>query len=450
MPGENTIMKERAGLPRRLLLLLTARTYRAPAFIEAAERLGIEVVKGISMHHQLADYWRYPLALDYDDLEASVAAIVDYNRRSPLGAIIAVDDSGALVAAAASKALGLAHNSPDSAAAARDKHLMRQLLQRGRVPAPRSRLFTFEGPDRSQFLARLAQEIAYPCVLKPLNLNGSRGVIRADDEGQFLAAGLRLSRLLDGREADQVQPSFLVEQYIPGREVAVEGLLTAGRLKILALFDKPDPLEGPYFEETIYVTPSRLPARSQEAIRRTTAQAAAALGLREGPVHAELRLNESGPWVIELAGRSIGGLCSQTLRFGAGLSLEEMIVRQAFGLDVSHLERESGARGVMMIPIPEAGLLKGVHGCDEAASLPNIEGVEITARLNNRLVPLPEGDSYLGFIFAQGPAPDVVEAALRAAHQRISFDIIPELPMVTRDFALASPESESFAGPKQV
>lgn len=430
-------MNERAGLPRRLLLLLTARTYRAPAFIQAAERLGIEVVKGISMHHQLADYWHYPLALHYDDLTASVATILEYNRRHPLGAIIAVDDSGALVAAEASGALGLAHNSPESAAAARDKHIMRQLLQRSGVPSPRAQLFSFKGPDTPDILARLAGAIEYPCVVKPLNLNGSRGVIRANSEQQFVAASTRLWRLLSAYDPDQVEPAFLVEQYVPGQEVAVEGLLTAGQLKILALFDKPDPLEGPYFEETIYVTPSRLPDEPQEAIRRTAAQAAAALGLREGPVHAEIRLNEAGPWVIELAGRSIGGLCSKTLRFGAGVSLEEMIIRQAFGMDISHLERESQAHGVMMIPIPHGGLLKGVRGCEEAASLPYIESVEITAKVNHRLVPLPEGDSYLGFIFARGPAPDAVEAALRAAHQRISFDIIAELPMVARDFAVA-------------
>lgn len=431
-------MIERAGLPRRLLLLLTARTYRAPAFIEAAERLGIEVVKGISMHHQLADYWRYPLALDYEDQEASVRTIVDYHQRRPLGAIIAVDDSGAVIAARASAALGLAHNSPESATAARDKYIMRQLLRRGYVPAPRARRYHLPGPKTPDYLAQLARQVDYPCVLKPLNLNGSRGVIRADNARQFVTAGLRLWRLLADYHAAQSEPAFLVEQYVPGQEVAVEGLLTAGRLKSLALFDKPDPLEGPYFEETIYVTPSRLPAATQELIHRTTARAAAALGLREGPVHAELRLNEAGPWVIELAGRSIGGLCSRTLRFDAGISLEEMIIRQAFGLNVSDLQRERQASGVMMIPIPQAGLLKGIHGCEEAASLPYIDGVEITAKVNNRLVPLPEGDSYLGFIFAQGPSAAVVEAALRKAHQHISFEIIAELPMIERDFTLAS------------
>jgi biotin carboxylase len=434
MQSDDRTINDRASLPRRLLLLLTSRTYRAPAFIAAAEGLGVEVVKGISMHHDLADYWHYPLALQYDDLDGCVQKIVEYNAQNPLGAIIAVDDSGGLVAAAASKALGLAHNSPQSAAAASDKHKMRQLLHEGGVPAPRSDLFCFTADKDSNSLARLAQSVEYPCVIKPLHLNGSRGVIRANNVEEFVAAGQRLRRLLLAEDPLELEPPFLVEQYVPGNEVAVEGLLTAGKLKILALFDKPDPLDGPYFEETIYVTPSRLAPTTQSAIVDTTTRAADALGLREGPVHAELRINEAGPWIIELAGRSIGGLCSRTLQFGAAVSLEEMIIRQAFGMDVSHLEREPEARGVMMIPIPSGGLLKGVSGCDEAASVQNIESVEITAKLNHRLVPLPDGDSYLGFIFARGPAPILVESALRTAHEKITFDIIPELPMINRDF----------------
>ncbi|UCG26590.1 MAG: ATP-grasp domain-containing protein [Chloroflexota bacterium] len=430
-------MARRANLPRRLLLLLTARTYRAAAFVEAAERLGIEVIKAISMHRHLAEYWNYPLGLQYDDPAGCVRSIVEFAAETPLGAIIAVDDSGSLVAAEASKALGLAHNSPESAAAARDKHIMRRMLRRAGVPSPESELFHFDESIDAERLADMAADIDYPCVIKPLNLNGSRGVMRVDSTEQFVNAASRLKRLLQAEQAGDTASAFLFERFIPGFEVAVEGMLLDGNLKILALFDKPDPLDGPFFEETIYVTPSRLPAKIQQSIFETTVEASAALGLREGPVHAELRINDAGPWIIELAGRSIGGLCSKTLRFGAGVSLEEMIVRQAFGMDVASLEREATARGVMMIPIPSAGLLKSIKGCETAASLSHIESVEITAQLNQRLMPLPEGDSYLGFIFAKGPSPEAVEAALRNAHAALSFEIAPELPLVQRDFEMA-------------
>jgi biotin carboxylase len=417
-------------------LLLTARTYRAPAFVEAAERLGIEVIKAISMHRHLAEYWNYPLGLQYDDPAGCVQTIVDFAAETPLGAIIAVDDSGSLIAAEASKALGLAHNSPDSAAAARDKHIMRRLLHQAGVPSPISKLFHFSDANNTELLANIAAEIDYPSVIKPLDLNGSRGVMRVDSTEQFVVAASRLKHFLQTDRSGNAASTFLVEEFIPGFEVAVEGMLLNGNLKILALFDKPDPLDGPFFEETIYVTPSRLPVNIQNAIFETTVKASAALGLREGPVHAELRINEDGPWIIELAGRSIGGLCSKTLRFGPGVSLEEMIVRQAFGMDVASLEREPAARGVMMIPIPNAGLLKSVKGCEAAASLLYVESVEITVQLNQRLIPLPEGDSYLGFIFARGPSPDAVETALRDAHAALSFEIAPELPLIQRDFEI--------------
>ena len=114
--------------------------------------------------------------------------------------------------------------------------------------------------------------------------------------------------------------------------MAVEGLLQGGELEVLAVFDKPDPMDGPFFEETIYVTPSRQPTAVLAAVESTVGRAAAALGLREGPVHAELRIGPSGAaTVLELAARSIGGLCARSLRFGAGVSLEEVIIRHALG-----------------------------------------------------------------------------------------------------------------------
>jgi biotin carboxylase len=278
-------------------------------------------------------------------------------------------------------------------------------------------------------LSALAEQIAYPCVVKPVDLNGSRGVIRADTPAEFVAAAERLKRMLASFEPLGKPKPFLVEQFIPGFEVALEGLLDYGNLRVLALFDKPDPLDGPFFEETIYVTPSRLPQPEQDAIVACAASAAAALGLREGPMHAELRINKDGPWLIEIAGRSIGGLCSQTLRFGTNASLEELILRQACGIEIETLRRAGQAGGVMMIPIPSAGILRGVSGVAEAMAVLGITDVTITAQLNYPIIPLPEGDSYLGFIFAERETPDAVEAALRTAHHCLQFDIMPSVPL---------------------
>jgi biotin carboxylase len=407
---------------KRVLLLTTAHSYRGAAFLAAAERLGVEVVQAVDMPQALAG--RVPLAVDFGEQETAVHTILTYAQAKPLAAILPLDDSGVLIAARASQQLGLPHNSPLAAEAARDKLRMRQLLQAGGVPVP-----AFQGFDitteTSEITAVVREQIGFPCVVKPRTLNGSRGVIRANDEEELTAVVTRVKRLLQTIGAT----GFLVEGFIPGFEVALEGVLVDGRLQLLALFDKPDPLDGPFFEETIYVTPSRLPVATQEAIAEMTAKGASAIGLQTGSVHAELRLNERGVWIVEVNGRSIGGLCSQTLRFDMNMSLEELILRQAVGLDIGHLQREQKASGVMMIPIPRPGILRGYSGTDEAKAIPGIDDVTITVPLNNRIVALPEGESYLGFIFASGETPAFVEEVLRRGYGRLHFEIDEEIPL---------------------
>lgn len=410
---------------KRVLLLFSPASYRTSPFVEAANRLGLEVVQGMDMPEALAEFWHVPLGLDFGNVEQATQSIVDYAAKKPLRAIISVDDSASLLAARASAALGLAHNLPDAALAARDKYVMRRMLAEGGVNVPQFQCFA-----ASDEPAQVASQVEYPCVVKPLRLSGSRGVIRANTPDELIAAFSRTRKMLLADGSPLEETSLLVERFIPGFEVALEGILTDQKLKVLALFDKPDPLDGPFFEETIYVTPSRLPAATQAAIAECTAKAAVVLGLRTGPVHAELRVNDDGPWIVEMAGRSIGGLCSTILQFGVDMCLEELILRQAIGMEIGALDREDQAVGVMMIPIPGAGMLRGVQGAEEAQATPGIVGFEMTARLHNPILPLPEGDSYLGFLFARGDSPAQVEAALREAHGKLKFAIDPLLPVI--------------------
>ncbi|MGB0384600.1 MAG: ATP-grasp domain-containing protein [Ardenticatenaceae bacterium] len=403
---------------KRLLLLVTASSYRTQAFADVARALGVELVYGVDMPKKLGEFYRVPLALDFADVECSTADIVAAAQKTPFYAILAVDDSGSLLAAQASVALGLAHNAPEAALAARNKYRMREMLKAGGVPVP-----YFERVEVDGDLRAIAHEIDYPVVVKPLLLSGSRGVIRANNAQEFVEAGEWLRDYLRGLGGIGEGLVILVEEYLPGGEVALEGLLTEDQFHVLALFDKPDPLIGPFFEETIYVTPSRLPDALQQAIAQRTKEAAVALGLRRGPVHAELRFNERGVWLIEMAGRSIGGLCGSILEFGTSVCLEELIVRQAVDLPLPDLTRAHHAAGVMMIPIPKAGVLRRVTGIEPAQQLPNVTGVEITAPLDYPLTPLPEGDSYLGFIFARANTPAQAEHALRAAHAMLDFQI---------------------------
>src|SRR5256714_7511384 len=427
----------RPATPRLLLLLPTA-SYRTAAFVEAARRLGVDLSVASERPSTFQDANpRGLLTLHLSDPARAAAEARAFAQEHPLQGVVGVDDDTAVVAAAIAGELGLVGNDVAAAHAARDKHEQRTLLAAVGVPVPR---FTRYGVDDDP--RRLAAGVSYPCVLKPLRLAASRGVIRGDTPDAFVAAFRRVARILEQaggemRDARCVEAgasriphpasrSILVEDFVPGREYALEGLLVAGRLHVLALFDKPDPLDGPYFEETIYVTPSRLPADQQCAVAACAERAAAALGLREGPVHAELRVNSGEPWVIELAARPIGGRCSGALRFGTGgsglgtwASLEEIIVRHALGMPIPSLERESQASGVMMIPVPGEGVLREVRGVDVARAVPQVEEVVITAHPGQELVPWPEGARYPGFIFARGGTPQAVEAALRAAHQRL-------------------------------
>ena len=408
------------GGSARLLLLLPTRTYRTEDFVDAARTLGVDLVcaseKPSTLEALAPDGL---LTLDFADPESAAAIVATWSVERPLAGVVGVDDVTAAAAATIAERLGLRASAPAAVATARDKFQMRQCLAAAGVPVPRFRRIAL---GENPVLA--ARGVEFPCVLKPLSLSASRGVIRANTTEQFVVAFERIAALLardDVTVSGDAARYVLAEEYVPGLEVALEGLLIQGRLHPLALFDKPDPLEGPFFEETIYVTPSRLPEAVQRAIRDTTAAACAGLGLTEGPVHAELRVNDDGPWVLEVAARSIGGLCSRTLRFGTGMTLEEIILRHALGWSIATLERERPAAGVMMIPTPRAGVLKEVQGLDAAKATRHIEDVVISAHVGQELIPLPEGWQYLGFIFARASTPADVEDALRVAHSRLRF-----------------------------
>lgn len=418
---------------QRVLLLLPTRTYRATDFLEAALKLNVEVVVASEEAATTADVSpRQTLVLDFSAPSAATQTIVEFAETYPIAAIVGVDDDTTLLATTASEALELPHNPVDSAKATRNKYLLRHTLATNGVSVPAYQRFSIEDNPAEIVGIGLPNpyspdtHVRFPCIIKPLSLSASRGVIRADTPAEFIEAFQRTAKLLRTLQKSEAPPAqyLLVEDYIPGIEVALEGILLDGELKTLALFDKPDPLEGPFFEETLYVTPSRLSMEVQEALHRATAEAAHALGLRHGPIHAELRYNDKGAHLIEIAARTIGGLCARTLRFGTGMSLEELVIRHAIGQQVEELQREQQAAGVMMIPVPKAGILGEVRGKTAAHCVEGIVEVNITIPIGGEVVPLPEGARYLGFIFARAETPEAVEAALREAHRRLAFVIL--------------------------
>ncbi len=414
----------------RVLLLSHTTGYQLRAFNDAAERLGVALLFATDRCHRLDDPWQdHAVAVRFHDLDASVAAIVARAEREPIDGVIAVGDRPVPLAARAAAALGRPWHSVAGADASTDKRRSRAALAAAGLPSPRFVTLPAAGVQLP------AGDVRFPVVLKPVGLSGSRGVIRANDDREFGEAFARIQALLARPQIRAaragLEDEILVEAYIEGDEFAVEGVLTDGALQVFALFDKPDPLAGPFFEETIYATPSALPSGVQAAVRGHVQRAAAALGLRHGPIHAECRIAPDGKiYVLEAAARPIGGLCSRVLTFEDGATLEDVLLRHAVGRDVSAVVRETRGAAVMMIPIPQRGLLRDVGGEEAAAGVPGVTEIRITAKTGQFLEPLPEAGSYLGFIFARGAIARDAAAAVREAHRRLTFDVAREIPVV--------------------
>ena len=418
----------------RILLLATTTGYQTRSFGDAAERLGVELVFATDRCDKIDDPWRDgAIPIRFFDEDRSVASIVESAATRPIDGILVAGDRPTVIAARVAQALGLPGHPPAAAAIARNKEMMRARLRDAGLAVPWFRSVTLG----SQLAAAGDQPLTYPCVIKPVALSGSRGVMRADDPRSFVEAFERLRALLGSpdvrAERNDAHDRILIESFVPGREYAIEAILHHGTLHVIAIFDKPDPLDGPFFEETIYLTPSAAPPEVQHAIAGGVQAAAKAIGLHHGPIHAECRVHPSTGevFVVEVAARPIGGLCARVVRFADGTSLEHALLRHAIGESPESWTRESRASGVMMIPIPRRGILRRVEGIDAARAVPGVDDVRITAKTDQTLIPLPEGASYLGFIFARASEPGAVERALRDAHARLTFVIDPELPVLT-------------------
>ncbi len=405
----------------RVLIIAPHGSYRTFPYIAAAERLGVRTLIASEGKHSIISAYAQGIHVDFRDMAAAMEQIRLEAQRAPFVGVIGTDDTTTELAAAIAQLLHLPHNDPQAVRIARRKDLARDKLAIAAVPKP-----AHWHLDLTQPLVAQLRTVRYPVVVKPIALSASRGVIRANTAAELDAAIARITEMLQ-RMSDLeplVQQRLLIEEFIPGDEVAVEGMLTGGELAILAIFDKPDPLNGPFFEETYYITPSRWPAATQQQLHDVITCVCQAYGLHEGPVHAECRINQQGVFVLEVAARTIGGMCSRLLRFGTGFSLEELVLAQAMGRTMT-LTTEQGAAGVLMIPIPKAGVLRRVEGILAAQQIPFIEEIDIQVRDGHELIPLPEGSSYLGFIFARAPTPAQAERALRAAHASLNFVIAP-------------------------
>jgi len=408
---------------KQILLLLPTTSYRNNDFLAAAQALKVEIISAADYCHQLAPQWGLTpiMSVHFDMPEQAAETILRSLAHKP-EAVLAVDDHGLELAALLNERLGVTGNPLQAVRKLRDKLAFRKLLSAHGFNCPEFHHL----PDHTDPAALIPR---FPAVVKARRLSASRGVIRADNPQEYLQAAARVRAIQNKADRDAAALGLVVESFIPGMEYALEGILQDGRLKTLALFDKPDRLDGPYFEETLYVTPSRLPRKTQDEIQQTVQRACNVAGLTTGPTHAEMRLNGAGIWLLEIAARSIGGLCSHVLRQALGMSLEELILRQALGEPLPALGPGKAA-AVMMIPIPMRGIYQGVRNLDLARQMPGITDIRITVEPGQNIVPPPEGASYLGFIFANAANPQEVESFIRSAHRCLQFDIQPEFQVI--------------------
>ena len=419
---------------KRVLLFASKLGYQTRAFDAVAEKLGVEIVFVTDRCNRLDDPWHdQAFAVHFENPEAAAQSVLQSLQRRAVDGILALGDRPTPTAAYVARGLGIPFHHPASVRACRNKSQMREVFRDAGLPTPWFRQIPVDPIAEPSLLG-----ITYPCVLKPLSLSASQGVVRANNREEFIDGATRLKRLLDSAEVRATREpnldQILVEGYLPGGEVAVEGVLTEGELRTLAIFDKPEPLEGPFFEETIYVTPSRLPSLQLQAIESCFLNAVRAIGLTHGPVHGEFRLNHEGVWPLEIAPRPIGGMCARALRFqpreeSEPISLEELLLRHALGMPGADAPRETRASGVMMIPVPSSGTFERVEGVEEARRVPFITDLEITARLHDYIAAWPEGSSYLGFLFANAEDPGMVKRAIRTAHAKLNFVLVPRLPV---------------------
>ena len=407
----------------RILLIAPHNSYRIAPYIQAAQNLKLDILVVSQGKYSLVSEVAAGVHVDFQNMELALQKIKEAIQKYPVSGVIGTDDLTVSLASQIGESLDLAHNPPEAALLSRRKDLARAHLKTAGLSSVPEHIRI----PLAQHIEQ-AENIQFPCVVKPVSLSGSRGVIRADNSQQFNDACERISGMLSKEQQlpEEERDYILVEEFISGPEFAVEGLLSNGQLQVLALFDKPDPLEGPYFEETYYITPSRLEPRLQDRIIRCVSDACHAYGLLEGPVHAEVRLKDEAPWIMEVAARTIGGQCARLIELGTGYPLEEMVLLHAVGNPLP-VRNDQGAAGVLMIPIPRAGILRRVEGLMQALDVPFIEDIEISIREGYELVPLPEGSSYLGFIFASAPTPDKVEKALRKAHGYLKIITAPVL-----------------------
>lgn len=414
------ISSEENPIKQSLLLIAPHGSYRTMRYLQAASRLDLNVIIVSEGEHSIVSEYAQGVHVKFEHPDLALEIILKETINHNIAVVIGTDDSVVELASKVAKHCGLEHNDVNAARLARRKDLARDALKANNTPVPDFQLVSLD----ELLTGRNVQ--SFPLVIKPIALSASRGVIRVNNQSELLDAARRVTKLL--AQQTDLEPiekqSVLLEEYIHGEEIAIEGIVDNGRFQLLTIFDKPDPLYGPFFAETFYITPTRLDSEAIDKVCQVVQSACDAYGIKTGPVHAECRLRDAQVYLIEMAARTIGGLCSDILEYGLGCTLEDIVLKQAIGCGSKNTFSETAA-GVLMIPVTQHGILKRIEGLLYASKIEFIEDINIQLRDGYELVPLPEGNSYLGFVFAKAPSYEQVEQALRKAYACLNVVVAP-------------------------
>lgn len=397
------------------MLIAPSRSYRVASYINAARQLGYQILIVSDSEHSLVSSIANGITVDFQQQDSAYAIIVKSLRHQNILAVIATDDLVVTLSSRVARRLGLPHNDPEATRLTYRKDLARIRLQQQGCNVPDYSVCPFDE------MVEYSTKVSFPVVLKPLMLSGSRGVIRADNPQQFILAAKTIQRILTKQPCDEYESQhFLIEQFLKGDEIAIDGFMQDGKFILLSLFDKPEPMNGPYFEESYYITPGRQSEQLQQDIIEEVSKCCRAYGLTHGPIHAEARITEKGIFLIEMASRTIGGQCAQLIEYVLAKKLEEIIIR-LLCFEPMQLQTNNQYAGVLMIPITQTGVLKRVEGLLQARQVKHVSNIEIHIQPGYELIPLPEGSSYLGFIFASADSFDKTWQALQQAHHLLKF-----------------------------
>ena len=383
---------------KKLLLVIPENSYKSNDFVVAAEKLGIDFLI-ITDSEQVSSKFSDTVIINKFDAELNKNNL---KKLKDVTHVLPVDHSALKFSGYLVDLLEVKGNKLESINLSMNKYESRKIFN-SLLDIKVNNEIIKNIDDVNTFINKNGTS-----VLKPIYGTASKSVLKINNVEKNKE---QIEKLMQ----DCFDQDLVIEEYIDGKEYALEGTIINSELKKIVIFDKPVEYKHPYFEESIYITPSELSSEAEKRVVSIVDKACKKIGLEDGPVHVEFKINENQIFIIEINPRMIGGLCSRCLSFGLfKVSLEEIILHAFMNNELKNIELLNNYVGVLMIPTPKSGKFISINK-EELEKIPNISNVEITVPEGSDLLEPPYGDKYLGFAFSQGIDKKTVNESLLTA-----------------------------------